>query len=376
MSLSGLSGALLLGAILGAFIAVSLLTEHDRRPHLASFYFEARIEVPETVDDNLLGEMKGWFEAPGRWRYEFSSPDPARVHETVVMVSDGLRYWLYRGETNTYLTGSVSEYLANFGLSATEAPPPPTFGLLLGPVPLGDVDAYLQALAEAGNATLSSRNWERTIAGRRADRVDLQGQDGHTFSVWVDQEYDFVLRFETQYASSSPAGEEPGTLEGEVQAVQFNADIDDAVFAFEPPPGAREEPPDDGTASGSGSSGSLGEGIPPPEGFLAVGDVPEGYEAVSFESSGGSQGMTSYGVTYEPPDGSGMLRVEQTLRAGGLADSQRIGEPVQVGDITGYLTGDGPALILTWAQGDLVIRMTAIGPTGDEMLRIAESMRP
>jgi hypothetical protein len=195
-------------------------------------------------------------------------------------------------------------------------------------------------------------------------------------SVWVDQAYDFILRFETPYAPSSPEDEDPGTLEAEVRLVQFNVDIDDAVFAFEPPPGSRETPPDDGTTFGSGSSGSLGSNVPPPEGFLAVTDVPEGYEATLHEQSGTAQGITSYGVTYESPDRNALLRVEQTMRAGGLADSQRVGEPVEVGDTIGYLTADGPVLILTWPRDDLVIRMTAIGPKLDELLRVAESMRP
>ena len=373
-----ITGAVLLAAILGIFLAVAAAVAPNSQGggHYRSFYFEARIEVPETVDDDILGEMKAWYEAPGRWRYEFSSYDPTRVHETVIQVSNGQQYWLYRGETNTYATGDAKQYLSNFGLPETEAPPPPSFGLLLGPAPLGDVHAYLQALAEAGNTTLTTQASERTIAGRRADRVDMSGPGDHTSSVWLDQDYDFILRFETPYAPSSPEDAAAGSLEAEVLIVEFNQAIDDTVFAFEPPPGSREASPDDGTSVGSGSSGSLGENVPPPDGFFAVTDLPEGYEATLHEQSGTAQGITSYGVTYEAPDGSGTLRVQQTLRAGGLADSQRTGEPVTIGDSQAYLQREGGETALLWADGDLVIRVSTNTLDVDELLRVAESMRP
>jgi hypothetical protein len=82
-------------------------------------------------------------------------------------------------------------------------------------------------------------------------------------------------------------------------------------------------------------------------------------------------------VSYEYRDDSARtLQIEQSLRAGGLAESQSVGEVVSIGDAEGYLQRNGSDTALLWARGDLVLRVSSNGLELDELLRVAESMRP
>jgi outer membrane lipoprotein-sorting protein len=54
---------------------------------------------------------------------------------------------------------------------------------------------------------------------------------------WIDPVYNFLLRLEEKSQGTG------GVVLYEVTDVEYNPDLDDALFRFEPPAGATEVPP-------------------------------------------------------------------------------------------------------------------------------------
>ena len=88
------------------------------------------------------------------------------------------------------------------------------------------------------------------MLGRKVDVIEFGGGLLPRM-IWVDREYNFVLRYER-------LGEQ--SVRAEVVRLEYNPSLPDDTFAFDPPPGARGYAGDRRTTNFGGSLGS-GPGI-------------------------------------------------------------------------------------------------------------------
>jgi outer membrane lipoprotein-sorting protein len=364
-ALALLGGALLVGLLAGAALFAAHETPEPATGRLASYFFRASIDV-EGQDDDVLGAVLGWYQAPDRWHWDFGDPasEPDRGS---VLVSDGENVLFYDRETNTYTRQTIAGYNAGRPAELTEGPPLFVGSFFIGWLPYGDRERTLAAFPDAAITEAEGE----LVAGRLTDVVKLTGPGG-VMTLWIDRELPFVLKYEAR----STAGPQH-LIAVEIVDLALNEPIDEGVFRFEPPPGALEvQPGASGSSSGSGTD-RLGSGaVTPPAGFLAPAYVPDGYVVVRTEGShSGVDGrQTSFAVTWEGSGGDS-LEMVQRFRADGLSDTQRTGVPVTVAGVEGYDQSAGGTARLVWATGDIVVTLSAGALPMDELTRIAGSMR-
>jgi outer membrane lipoprotein-sorting protein len=341
------------------------------REQLTSYYFEAHVEVVQDEaafgDQEPLDTVRGWYESPGMWRWEFSDSDPARSEEGSVQVSDGQTVWYYDRPTNTYFRQSLAGYNEGKPPELTDGPPLLAAGFLIGWLPYGDKDRFFQPWGER-----EERDGGQ-VAGLETRQVIVTLGDTTT-TFWLDRELPFILKFEAK-APGTPQS----LVRAEITEVSLNKGVEGQPFSFEPPKDAREvDAPGRQVSSSSGSSSIGGSTIDVPEGFLSPAYVPTGYATVSSQGTssstlGGQQ--TQFSVRLEMEGVEGYLQLDEQYRAGGLADSQRTGQPLSIGNAEAYDQSTGAIVRLVWAQGDIVVTVMSDVLPMSELLRLAESMR-
>jgi outer membrane lipoprotein-sorting protein len=337
---------------------------------LTSYEFEARLEVEtdRNETDHLLDTIRGWYAGNDRWRWEFSSSDPARVEDGFSQVSDGKSVWWYDRPTNKYYRQDLEEYRASQPPELGEGPTLLFSGLLIGPLP------PIVAEALAGSDPIGREE----VAGRPARILKAPVADPaseSTTTLWLDEEFPFVLKFfATDAAGSHTARAEPVSL-------SFNERLKGDLFRFKAPPGAKEvEAPsaDPFLAMGVFSSTNVQTGpsrtLSVPPGFLRPGYVPAGFRPSETHSSGGLSDTTFVRLRFETGAGR-YLVLEQQMRAGGLAESHKQGRQVDVDGGDGYESNAGAERRLIWAKGDMVLKLWSNDLPQQELVRIAESVR-
>jgi outer membrane lipoprotein-sorting protein len=345
-------------------------SEEEVSNGLRSYEFEARMEVETDGDeaDKGLDTVRGWYAGKDRWRWEFSSSDPARVEDGFSQVSDGKSVWWYDRPTNMYYRQDLEEYRAlqppEFGEGATSL----FFILLMGPVP--------PSLAEAFAA--SDPIGREEVAGRPARILLAPLGDPASESktmLWLDEEFPFVLKF----AATDAAGSH--TARASAVSLSFNERLKGDLFRFKVPPGAKEVQAPAGEPiflMGVSSSTNVQTGpsrtLSVPPGFLRPGYVPAGFRPRETHTSGGQSGKTFVRLGFESGAG-GYLVLEQQMRAGGLAESYKQGRRVDVAGGDGYETNAGTERSLVWAKGDMVLKLMSDDLPLQELVRIAESVR-
>jgi outer membrane lipoprotein-sorting protein len=345
-------------------VAVALCTNgNDAAPaSLTSYYFRATIEV-EGDDDDVLGAVLGWYEAPDRWRWDFGDgreePDAGAVQ-----VSDGETVVYYDRETNTYTRQPLAEYNEGRPAELTEGPPVIAGGFFIGWLPYGDRERFFKAWQDA----VIEEDDGGKVAGRPADAVTVTRQ-GSSTTLWVDSKLPFVLKYE----SVSPGGPQ-GVLRVEVVEIELNGDVEDEVFDFEPAALALEVEAPEGNF-GRSFSGNSGSGmVAAPEGFLTSAYVPEGYNVVGTGETYLGLGLLSrFSVRWE--SGDEYLTMVQQFRAGGLSETQKQGRHVSTEGLEGYDQSSGGVTKLVFARGDIVVTLEASALSLDELLRVAEGLR-
>ena len=354
---------------------------------IESYYFEARIEADE---DDVLNTMRAWYSKPERWRFEFGDFAAGIPEEGTLMLSDGEDVWVYNAETNTYSRQAIDSYFAGV--------PPEMRGLflptslLIGPFPFGP-EMLQQGLT--GDWRLEEQADGPMIAGRPttlyrysvpsgvANDDPASPSDGAQepergdLSLWVDRDYPFVLRYEANNPGSSNAH-----LLVEITELTLNEPVDVSRFQFDAPEAALEEagPADALSGSvGSGRSGPLGGSaweFRAPEGFFTPTYFPEGFSLVSEEQSSSSldQSRTVHHLVRLESGSGDFLEVEQRYRAGGMAESQRRGDPLDVAGRQGYVRTQGGDTTLAWDDGDVVVMLRTDHLSLDELVRVGASM--
>ncbi len=180
-------------------------------------------------DEQIVSETQRWYEAPNRWRSEFTqkivAPDGKEVSRyTSVQVSDGTDVWDYTSDPNIVNVNpfdpgmNVQNQISPFGQQVTD----------------------LGTLFEQASTCFDPKVTGRAmVAGRATYVVDLGPTKCPSASVgamngreiiWVDQETFFVLKREIHATDSDKV-----LMTDEVTNVQYNVAIDPARLAFTPP---------------------------------------------------------------------------------------------------------------------------------------------
>ena len=244
----------------------------------------------------------------------------------------------------------------------------------------GNIGNALEGLEEQGDVTAEIVR-EETVLGRDVYVVEVSpivqsdaDEDGdetpldpasNVMRLWIDKENLFMLRLE------SPIDDHQGDIRLEYSEIEFNGEVPDSDFEFEPPPGAvlRDETDDNSTVS-DGRTVGIGD-FPP--GFLNPSYRPNGYRSAGEGSSESSSGerLGAYSIfTNEGQD----LVIQERLRRDGLPVALQVGERVDVNGLDAWLSDVDGARSLSWRQGELVVQITANALTPDELLRSARSM--
>ena len=361
-----------------------------------SFYAEIAVEVEPQADDPLArigvateggGAIRWWYAGPDRWRWEIETTGPAIDAGTLLTVFDGEHEWGYDDRSNAYQRADPPELPAGLVRS-------PIFSAPVGPANAESIEAFMEQWRERGSDTNVRLGGEEAVLGRRTQIVEIrpawssgsssaatastEGEKaapsvegaalaGGVVRVFIDPERMFIMRWAVD-------GEGGGqSYSAGITALEYGEPIDEALFAFESPPGAREVSASD---SGSGcrtALGGLGFGVP--AGFLRPSYLPAGYGSSASGAESGADGcslVAAWALMESVDDGYVLLR--QRIRAGGVPAALRTGEAVQVSGHDGYRSEeeDGVAR-LVWFDGEIVAELTSNALPATELLRIAES---
>lgn len=251
--------------VLVAFTAlVAACVGGDDEPigQVESFYLEAEVRVwsnAANVGTNVPttgrpteseGTVRWWSRSPGDFRQEIqATSDDGLEASTLILGSEG-RLTFYRSAESRYWREAMPELPD--GVVAFPIPS----SIILGP-PYHDGPergfAAAVAMLEGRNnrpegvvelpgeriAGRETRLFEWGHAGCSATTLvggaELETECTGALRTWVDAETGFILRYES---------EDPGVQRVEVRVtrIDYSPVFDDALFRFEPPPGAVESP--------------------------------------------------------------------------------------------------------------------------------------
>jgi outer membrane lipoprotein-sorting protein len=323
---------------------------------LSSYHFVASLDIQDASEgDTPYSKLEGWYEPGSGLRWDLSSDDPSLAGMDTQLFADDSKMLYYDGQTNTYTRTPLPEVNARY--------PGTGFGisLLLGPLPAGSIEEFFDSWTGA--------TWQRTgtehAFGLDLDVIEVTGSMGGTSTFWIEPRRRFVVRYQSRQV--------PQTIDARIQTLEFGKNVDDGIFAFDPPPAAIEAPPSSST--GGMSSGPFGgPTVPTQEGFFAVPYVPAGYLTIgggTTESAGRvSAYRVSLGVGRAPT-----LFIEQQYRAGGaLPSTPAAAIALSVNDHEGFhATVDGEEQLI-WSTGDIVVTLRSTTLPFDELMRIADAM--
>jgi outer membrane lipoprotein-sorting protein len=360
---------LLVALVLAASGAFFAAVGRSETVTLTSYYFEARLTVvqadvePDGFEhEKPLDTIRGWYEAPDKWVWDFSDSKRATTGST--QIGDGEDVWYYDRLTNTYSRVSYADYFRGRSPDLSDGPQPIIASVFVGPLPYQDPERFFRAFAV--DAQRSEKDGG-LVAGRPTRAMTYTRGEEHT-TFWLDREFAFVLK----YVSHDPGF----SVSAEVLSVSFNQALPGQPFVFQPPPSAREvAPPPPGPVH---EGGSIVPGVVP-QGFLSIGYTPAGFEATGQSEASGVGGATTFvAVRYQPHGQTGTggdyLLIEQQYRAGGLAPSQLSGTPLTIGAVTGYESSTNGALRLVWAKGDVVVTLSSNVLPLEELIKVALSL--
>lgn len=355
---------------------------------LTSFYIEARIELTPgdaqaassvfSSDGPVITDLRWWFEAPGRFRRESLALEPPYLTDSSFIVSDGSTWLSYYSNLNRYQSAPAIQFPEG-------TVPAPLSGVIIGPLPGGSVEAWLEGIRRA-----SPRFDARLI---RVDELldhrvgvyefsdvgvllDTEGTVavGSVGRIWVDQSSGFVLKYE----SPADAGRE--RVIAEVTELVLNSDIEDDRFTFEPPLGAIEVVSSGGPIVLGGSTG--GPGAITDTGLLQIGRVPTDLigSAALMGSGSSSMGTVETAENTWTESGGRALRIRQKMRVSGLPEIYMGGEQVSSSAAThgsSYFvlrSDDEEMTTLAWQNGDVTVVMDGLSMELNELMRVADSM--
>jgi len=203
---------------------------------LSSFYYNlvATSEEPlmpgSPVRNMNLG-TRVWYDAPDKWRVE--RYQPATGETLSVSTTDGETIRHYDARNGTY---------SQTPLDAT--PEQAVAAPLFGPIRSENLRTFMDQESDSPVPTWEMKDTREAILGIDALRLGQYCcRDGRVDqrmgekTYWVDPTYNFLLRLEEKSLGTN------SVILYEITDLQYNPDLDDSLFVFEPPPGVTEVPP-------------------------------------------------------------------------------------------------------------------------------------
>jgi outer membrane lipoprotein-sorting protein len=375
--------------------AAFLLAACSDNADATGFYAEITVEVEPQADDPLArigaateggGSIRWWYEAPDRWRWEIETDGPTLDAGTLLTVSDGEALWTYDDRLDMYQRTELYATPNSFILLPTSSAP-------VGPANAESVEAFMKQWRERGSDMDVRLGGEETVLGRRTQIVEIRpawrsgsssaatapaaGEEaaastegpessGGVIRIFIDPERMFIMRWAVD-------GEGGGqSYSAEITALEYGEPIDETLFVFEPPPGAREAST---PASGGGCRTTLGgPGFSVPKGFLRPLYVPQGFNSSGSGAQSGADGcelVATWSLLEDGDDGYVLLR--QRRRPDGIPAALRTGERVKVNGRDGFASQDAGVIQVVWADGEIVAQLTSNALSPAELLLTAQS---
>lgn len=331
----------------------------------------AQIPTPPTQVSNV--QFSVWFESD-KSRFEITRTAGGQS-STQTVVSDGKHDWSYDSISHTYASQLAETIGSDQDTRSVLAP-----GIVFSSVK--DVLAKLDSSGDQKARIVGTEN----VLGRSAYVIEVSAADsqdaeatrppspGHSSTrIYLDKKYLFMLAWDQTTISGATYGIH-------MTHVSFNEDIDEGVFAFTPPPGAREvssgELNGNRLAPGGGSSrgGDLGKQVNLPAGMLAPTFFLPDFQTRDVSES--HQAGTSYRAAFliQQDVGDGYISVEERRDVDAVPAELRIGDAVTAHGQRAWLLEDDGLLHLAWQEGDLVVYMISRGLSRDDLLHVAGSM--
>ncbi|MGE0687203.1 MAG: LuxR C-terminal-related transcriptional regulator [Dehalococcoidia bacterium] len=346
------------------FDAQGNLVQRGPASTLDSYYYEAKVETgprpsapgdrrPESAQLPELHptQIRSWYHAGEGSRWD--ALDGTQL--VYRRVADEDTRWAYEGQSNTY---------QQYPLSLED-----TRNAEVGPLPPGGVAGLFNA-----------QEWkpagQEVISGRITQIVERTASD-LLERIWVDTEYDFVLKHEYNDRVN------PHRIT-EVTRIEYNRAVSSQELALDLPSEARELPTVTGqvsTGESLGPFGGPGGHAVSPKGMLDLTYAPAGLGA---QGAGGTSRLISptetmtvgYVVWYAPEhDSPASFVVTQQYRAGGMPQGMAVGDPVSVRNGTGYRESIPGEERLVFEAGDIIVTLTSTALPFDELVKIAEGMQ-
>jgi outer membrane lipoprotein-sorting protein len=296
------------------------------------------------VDENLTVEV--WEKKPDKFRAEvLESSDPD--HAGAVTVADGQQVWMYQPSKNEVVVGEV-------GPDGSSSPRDM----------IREVDEVIQRALDTSEVNLAG---EEDVAGRKTYKLELtptENEDallpaGSKATLWVDQEDWFVLQAEI-------SGDLLGKGWMSVRSFELNTGLDDGLFQFDIPEGAKVTNMEDKRPKPiTLDEARARAGFP----LLLPSYLPEGVTLIDVLAMGEAI-ILRYDhspISFTIIQGTG----DDTMPL--PAGSQQSEVTVRGQTATLYSDG-GSSNLLTWTENGVVITIAG-HISQDEILKVAESLQ-
>ena len=281
-------------------------------------------------------QMQRWFQAPNRWRDEYTittldAQGKVLNSASFTLVSDGSDVWQYSATD-----GSVTINRQEAGMSG-----------MAGLAPFGENVQNLADLFQRASTCYHAQvSGEARVAGREAYVIDMgpslcpsasAPEMNGRLTLWVDKETYFVLKQEQLSTQGSMV-----VQSSEVQHVQYNATIDTDQFTFSPPAGVQVQDmrpkPTPSASQYQAQLGQLAGQLEFP--LFAPSYVPQGLAPLQPYPQ--SAGATQVTLSYVPPE-----EAAQNVMAGphGISVQQQRATD---------------SLVAQWTEGTESITLTAV----------------
>ena len=305
-------------------------------------------------------------------RYEVVTTDGTRR----ITVSNGTTTWTYTPADNEVTTVSLDESNATitpeqirqlFESAGREE----TDGVLVAPI-LPPIPATERQ--EADNSAPQTVLWTdpvdvnydgvETVAGRETHVITIETAEDDDRqmeqTMYFDAEYYVLLQAEWRIEANGTAGPQATTGSMRVDEIDFDPDVDDAMFEFEPPEDATVSTPAQGIRSFESYDAIVAESnrpVPDPE-------VPSDFE---FESGSLTPDTVSVGYT----DGTANIFVSRGT-TGELAEEA---EQIDRNGRTYYHNEEAGSNTVQWTCGDTLYSIVSDRLDRETVLEIADTVQ-
>ncbi|WP_247002796.1 outer membrane lipoprotein-sorting protein [Halosolutus gelatinilyticus] len=283
----------------------------------------------EFGDETTTTTLEVWERSPDQYRQEVRSSTAGHTTEGDVTVANESGVWSYSASDDVVRT---FEFESDAGAGGT-----------IGTMDEAQLERFLETfdVEHLGTDTVADRDVHvirLTPSNESAADDELAGIYDE-LKLWVDEEYWYPL----QQRAELTIGGESQTVTTTFEEIEFNADVADERFAFDPPEGAEIVTAEDVTRETFDGLEAASDAAP----FdVAAPDEPDGYSFETATVIDDGTGTITVSATYAGPDDGLWLSVTDDR------DAEPPGEEVTV-DGTEATLVDGRVNALYWTCGDL-----------------------